>query len=265
MNADGRAPAGIAVTHAGQGARRAVLAHCALAHAGAWRRLSARLDDALSMTAFDLPGHGRSAPWDGQGDYQERAVRIAESLCDGPADLIGHSFGATVMLRLALERPDLCRTLTLIEPVFFAAAAGTPEGTEAEREFAPYRAALDAGQPETAARIFHDLWGGPPGWSELPETGRRAMSERIHLVEAGSAGIHGDSGDMLAAGRLEALEAPVLIVDGSESRPVLDAIVRALMARLPDARRVTVEGAGHMVPLTHPDAVANAIRARFSL
>jgi pimeloyl-ACP methyl ester carboxylesterase len=32
------------------------------------------------------------------------------------------------------------------------------------------------------------------------------------------------------------------------------------MRRLPDARRVSVDGAGHMVPITHPAEVAEAIR-----
>lgn len=48
--------------------------------------------------------------------------RIARAALGAPVDVIGHSFGATVALRLALERPELVRSLVLVEPVLFAAA-----------------------------------------------------------------------------------------------------------------------------------------------
>jgi pimeloyl-ACP methyl ester carboxylesterase len=72
---------------------------------------------------FDLPGHGRSAPWAGT-DYHSDATAVAAALLHGPTHIIGHSFGATVALRLAVERPDLVSRVTLIEPVMFAAAGG---------------------------------------------------------------------------------------------------------------------------------------------
>ena len=75
------------------------------------------------MRAFDLPGHGRSPDWDGVVEYQHLSTQIAASFVIEPVDLIGHSFGATVALRLAVEQPQKLRSLTLIEPVFFAVAA----------------------------------------------------------------------------------------------------------------------------------------------
>jgi lipase len=50
------------------------------------------------------------------------AVDLLQDQAQGqPVDVIGHSFGGTVALRLAVERPDLVRSLVLIEPVFVAA------------------------------------------------------------------------------------------------------------------------------------------------
>jgi lipase len=54
---------------------------------------------------------------------------------------------------------------------------------------------------------------------------------------------------------------PVLLVEGADSPPVIDAVQAALAARLPQAARMIVPGAGHMVPITHPDLVARAVQA----
>ena len=56
---------------------------------------------------MDMPGHGQSADWDGRHEYQTLVAQAAAACCDGPTHLIGHSFGATAALRLAVERPKL--------------------------------------------------------------------------------------------------------------------------------------------------------------
>jgi pimeloyl-ACP methyl ester carboxylesterase len=53
----------------------------------------------------------------------------------------------------------------------------------------------------------------------------------------------------------------VLLVEGAESPPIIDAVQEELARRLPQARRLIVPGAGHMVPITHPDIVARAVQA----
>ena len=113
--------------HWDRGGKRPLLAlHCSLAHAGAYSGLAQALHG-VTLTAMDFIGHGKARDWDGVEDYHSaataEAVALAESLSAGkPLDLIGHSFGGTVALRIAATRPDLVRSLTLIEPVFFAAA-----------------------------------------------------------------------------------------------------------------------------------------------
>ncbi|MBC7676775.1 MAG: alpha/beta fold hydrolase, partial [Rhodoferax sp.] len=114
------------------GARPVLALHCSLAHAGAWSGLVDHLSG-VTVTALDQPGHGRAADWDGVTDLHGLTTRLsiemAEAMGGGiPIDVIGHSFGATVALRMALERPDLVRSLVLIEPPLFAAAraGGSP-------------------------------------------------------------------------------------------------------------------------------------------
>ncbi|MCX7643814.1 MAG: alpha/beta hydrolase [Rhodobacteraceae bacterium] len=249
----------------GTGPRRAVAIHCSLAHSGAWEGVALRLAPELRLQAFDLPGHGRAAEWDGSRDIADQTAEMAEALAGGEEiDLIGHSFGAVAALILALRRPDLVRTLALFEPVLFAAARA--EGADPRAPFGPFEAAMARGDREAATERFTALWGGAGApWNALSPRQRAQLADRIHLIPAADATLHGDRAGILAPGRLEALRAPVLLIEGAVSPPVIAAIHDALARRLPCARRVTIPGAGHMGPVTHPAEVAAAIRGHLGL
>ncbi len=251
--------AGVSVNWAryGEDGHDTLLIHCSLAHQGAWAPLAARAR--LNALAFDMPGHGRSADWDGVTDYQSQTMQIAHSFCAAPLHVIGHSFGATVALRLALEHLAQVRSLVLIEPVFFAAAHGTPEHAAYEAAFAPFVTAVTVGDRPEAARLFTDIWGTGAPWDSLPANQRRALTDRIHLIPAGAPAINDDNAAQLAPGRLETLDIPVLLLRGDQSHPVTAAINARLANRLPNATQRVIAGAGHMGPLTHPAVFAEHI------
>ncbi len=253
---------------AGSGPHEVLLIHCSLGHAGGWARMVAGLDDLVSAIAYDLPGHGRSADWDARDDIQAvsmaMAVDLLEDQMQGRAvDVIGHSFGGTVALRLAVERPDLVRSLVLIEPVFFAVAvADRPDlpGRDSAHMIR-YRDALQAGDRVAAAQAFTSVWGDGRAWDRLPEAQQKAIAARIHLIEAGAPAIYDDASGILSSGALERIEVPVLLVKGGESPETISVINDGLARRIASASQVTVVGAGHMAPISHPDAVAAAVRA----
>jgi pimeloyl-ACP methyl ester carboxylesterase len=236
--------------------------HCSLAQGAAWAGLAARLPG-LTITAPDLPGHGRSPDWDGVADLHRLTTDAVLALMTGPCDLIGHSFGATVALRVALERPDLVRTLTLVEPVLFAAArmAGDPAHAAFLAGHAGFAALWAAGDRAGAAAAFHADWGGGEALADLPAHLRAYIVARMGLILAAHPALEEDTGGLLAPGRLERLAMPVLLVEGDRSPAVIGAIQRALAARLGDVRRLVVAGAGHMVPISHPGPVASGIAA----
>lgn len=251
----------------GQGPRQALMIHCSLAHSGSWGKLARHLSGALTMTAFDMPGHGRSGRWDGRGELQSVTTAIAADVLDAPADIIGHSFGATVALRLAVTRPELVRSLVLIEPVFFAVALRDYPRMRAKllAANAGFEAAMAAGDHRRAAREFTATWGDGTPWDAWPEAQKRLMAEQMVLVEAGTEALYRDPGGMLAPGVLEGVAAPALIVEGSASPPVMAAICEGLAARLPRAERAVIMGAAHMVPITHARQVASEILRFISL
>ncbi|MEH6644606.1 alpha/beta fold hydrolase [Sulfitobacter sp.] len=251
-------------THLYEGAsRRALAIHCTLSHSGAWRGVAAALKDDLSLLAYDLPSHGKSGVWDRTGNVHDIATAMGRALIEEPMDLIGHSFGATVALRLAVENPELVRSLTLIEPVFFAVAAADEPGfiQEYKRGNAEMDAAFASGDEREAARVFNRGWGGGTPWDELPERLREHLTRLVHFVPASSEFLFKDSAGMLAPGRLAQATMPTLLLEGDQS-PALSAKVNiALQKRLPDAERVVIKGVGHMLPVTHPETVVEPIRA----
>jgi pimeloyl-ACP methyl ester carboxylesterase len=248
------------------GPRPVVALHCSLAHAGAWSRL-AGLVSGVTVTALDEPGHGGS-DWDGTTEIHGLTTRVAIALAEQlgagePVDLWGHSFGGTVALRLALERPDLVRSLVLVEPVLFAAAraSGDPAWGPFAAAHLAFAAMVREGRRDEAAAAFHGLWGAGEALDDLPERARRYIVERIHIIPAQNAALMEDAAGLLAHMRLESLGVPVLLAEGGASPPVIAAIQGELARRLPQATRIVVPGAGHMLPLTHAEALAPAVQA----
>ena len=242
------------------GPGRALLIHCSLAHSGAWKGVVSHLTPSHECRAFDMPGHGRSAAWDGQGVYQDTVcAQIRGMIADweAPVDLIGHSFGATAALRVAAVSPELVRRLVLVEPVFFTAAYN--EDPEFRARYLsrdnPVNAAFEIGDYEAAARAFLKDWGGGQPWEAMSTEQQVGFAEQMKLVQAVFVTNNGDPDGLLADGLVARLAAPSLLIDGAESPEASHRIVMALHRLIPESRVEAVAGAGHMVPITHADVV----------
>lgn len=63
---------------------------------------------------------------------------------------------------------------------------------------------------------------------------------------------------------LGAISAPVLVLHGSDTKRLFAASARAVTDRVPNARGQEIPGAGHAGPLTHPEAIAEALTEFFA-
>ncbi|MCH2094812.1 MAG: alpha/beta hydrolase [Rhodobacteraceae bacterium] len=243
------------------GPGHAVALHCGLAHGGAWHGVAGHLTDQVTVRAPDLPGHGRSPDWDGQGDVAHRIIDAISSSILPNTHLIGHSFGAVLALRLAQILPERVTSLTLIEPVLFAAARiNDPEAFAAyEQRAAPFAEAIKKNAWEDAARKFTGLWGTGERWESLPLEQRDRMTRQMRMIAGSQSCVMEDSLQMLDPNALATCRMPVLLMRGQATDPILSAIQTALLAKLPNARETVIAGAGHMVPISHPDQVGPVI------
>jgi len=239
-----------------------------------WSGLQDTLAPAYASVAIDLPGYGESVAWPiGRPVGLAAEARAVVTVMDRHADafdLIGHSYGGAVALRLALDFPERVRSLTLIEPAsFHLLLGGDGDDRKALAEIgrvavgvAEAAGAGAAGEEvragEDGVARFVDYWNGPGTWAGLgPET-RARLCRQAPAVARNFWSILSDRTRLADVGRLAM---PALVIAGDRTTRVAFRIVRLLSRALPVADFHLVEGAGHMLPRSHPCTVAAAIRA----
>lgn len=201
------------------------------------------------VIALDLPGHGASAgpAPEGVAGYAQVVLGLLDELGLGQAVIAGHSMGGAIALTLALQVPARVAGLVLV-------------GSGARLRVAP--AVLQAtADPDALAQAAQTMADWSFGGS-ASEALKRDFIEGLLATRPGV--VHGDfvacnAFDVMA--RLGELRVPALIVCGSEDRLTPPKYAEHLRDHLQGARLSMVAGAGHLVMLETPDAVAEAMAA----
>src|SRR5258708_9205530 len=111
--------------HVGTDRETVVLLHGSAGSSALWRHTKSALRPSYRCIAPDLIGYGTSAAWPSHASFGlEAELRAIEPLLQCCADtfhLVGHSYGGVLALHLALADPGRVQSLTLTDPVFFAA------------------------------------------------------------------------------------------------------------------------------------------------
>jgi pimeloyl-ACP methyl ester carboxylesterase len=168
-------------------------------------------------------------------DFEDEAVWLEQFLGPG-THLVGHSYGGVIALLAAARRPDLMRSLTVIEPPVLGVARGVPAVDEfiARTEEHWTRGPRD---PAEFLSGFLSLVGSsiPPGnfTPELLQGARTLMVERSP-AEA-----------VIPFDALAGAPFPKLVVSGGHSA-AFEAVCDVLEERL-GAERAVLPGAGHSV------------------
>jgi pimeloyl-ACP methyl ester carboxylesterase len=257
---------GAKIAYADTGAGETVLLlHSSACSGSQWQALAGRLQTTFRVLVPDLYGYGDTDPWPGDAPLTlADEAKLAEAVlgrCYGRIHVIGHSYGGAVGLRLAVEQPERLMSLTLIEPVaFHMLRCEDPADHDLFREIA----ALAAWVADTAARgnprggmaRFVDYWNGAGAWLRMKPELQAALARRTAKVAQDFAAT---MADVTPIDALRRIAVPTLIQRGSASPLPARRVAQLLADALPNARLATLEGAGHMLPLTHGEAVNAAI------
>jgi 3-oxoadipate enol-lactonase len=222
-----------------------------LLHAGiADRRMWASQVEALEaeghrVLAPDLPGYGDAPLAPGEIAY----VDVAAAYLDGPAAVVGCSFGGRVALELAFHRPELVERLVLVG----AGLGGWDWSDEAQAGFAEEEELLDRGDLAGAAAQQARMWlaaDAAAGPRELTEAMTlRSYEQQLPLDGQVTASWPQPPADQ----RLEEIAAPTLVVVGTADLPDIRVIAEHLASRIPGAELRRIEGAGHLPSVERPD------------
>jgi 3-oxoadipate enol-lactonase len=236
-----------------------VMGHGVLFSTTMWRHQIEALRTSYRCVAIDWRGQGLTPPtrdgYDMDTLYAD-AVGVIEDLDVGPVHYAGLSMGGFVGLRLGARRPDLIRSLTLID------TSADPENPD---EAPRYRL---LGQ-------VYGLFGWRPVRSRvapimfspafLTTQDGKAVVERwtADLKLQTKRGVKGAIGGVIdrlsVADEIARITAPTLVVVGTDDVATPQAKSEAIASAVPGARLEILPGVGHVSALETPDAITETL------
>ena len=242
-----------------------LLLHGTGAATHSWRDLAPRLAANFTILAPDLPGHGFTAGLP-RGGLTLPAMAAAVASLVGmlgvePALIVGHSAGAAIAIRMALDGVP-ARGIVGLSPAlqpFPGIAAKVFPGLARllfVNPLAPHILAAIARRPGEPRRFLARSTG-----SHIDDAGvacyARLFSNSGHV--AGAIRMMADWNLAPLAAALPTLRAPLLLIHGEADAAIPTASVQRSAADVPGARLELLPGLGHLAHEERPDLVAAMI------
>jgi pimeloyl-[acyl-carrier protein] methyl ester esterase len=212
-----------------------------------------------TVTALDLPGHGRSAWISGQS-RAEQLDQLA-ALLPPEATLVGWSLGGQLALQLAARSAVRVRQLVLLSSTpCFIRQPDWPHGL-APAVLQQFGVQLARDPQGTIADFLQLQVRGSTGAEAVRGTLQRALAEHGQASDAAlAAGLQAlQDTDLRALAR--ALLVPTLVIGGQYDRVTPIAGAQALVQLMPHAQLLHLPRAGHAPFLSHAAEVLAALLA----
>lgn len=255
----------------------ALLLHGTGAASHSWRDVApslARLG--FRVVVPDLPGHGFTSrpPADGRLSLAGMAADVA-ALCEAldvqPALVVGHSAGAAIALRMALDVLDARLALPLPRAIVGVNAALVPPPFAYAWYVAPFVNVVARSGP--LARIASAAAGSSLTRTVLSSTGSRLPDHQVELYQALFTSSERCNAVLTMMSNwdlpslveeLPRITVPLTLVGGEGDQWVPCADTEALAACMPDVTSVRIAGGGHLVHEEQPartvELIADAAR-----
>lgn len=194
-----------------------------------------RLARSFHVLAPDLPGFGLSSKPPRALTVPELAAALAawaRATGIDSAHWVGNSFGCQVISELAVQAPQLIRSVVMAGPTY------DPGARRFLPQFGRWLIDWTRERPSLIPAHLRDYWKS--GLSRAIRTVRISLAHAIHE-------------------RLPLITAPALVVRGGRDPIVPQRWAEEAARLLPKGELVTIEGAPHVVNYTTPDAFARVV------
>lgn len=213
-----------------------------------WRSLAAR----FRVVRYDMRGYGRSGPLDGPINRRAELMQLLAHLGIARATLVGCSLSGEAMLDVAIERPGLVAALVVVSavPSGFALQGAPP------RYLMEMFAAIGQGDHELASELMNRIWvDGPfrePGEVDPQVRAHAAVMNRAALANGALLQPPGSPLDPPAAQRLDAVQAPTLIIAGALDHPEILRAADVMAHTIPQVQQRILPGCAHLPNMERP-------------
>lgn len=228
-----------------------------------WDRVVPQLARLFQVLTYDRRGHSQSERPSGQGSVNEDVADLAaliEMLGLAPAHILGHSLGASLVLRLAGQRPDVFRSLIVQEPPLLGLLSNQPELQATvdadQRRISFVVERLRTGDMAGGAQQFVDSPAHPGFWAHLPLQVQQTwiFNAPTFLDEMQDPEIF-----TLNLRALSTFSHPALLMMSDPTTPFAPHVLAQLVGVLPRCETKIFSGAGPTPYLSQPDEYVRTV------
>lgn len=207
------------------------------------------------VIAPDLRGHGQSPKPKGPYRMAQLAADVAMLLMrlqTGPARVLGLSLGGAVAQQLAIDEPQLVRSLVLVNTLpRFVSHDWRQRLLGLRRFLAAYFAGMDKVADDVARRLFPLVEQTP---LRLEAAARLALNDPAAYRATLWAVARFDVTFLL-----DLITCPTLVVAGEQDTTLPLEPKRQLAEHLPNARFLVIANSGHATPIDQPEVFNTAV------
>lgn len=222
-----------------------------------WAANVPAFDGEYQCITFDNPDVGASPRADGFYTIEEMArdaIGVLDAAGVERAHVVGHSMGSQIARELAISASERVRSLVLVgafpavDPYMEGALKSWQLWIRSLNSFAFARSAIYFWVGETIINAEDPDALAAAIAPQIDSQGADAFCRQVDAVLAYN-----------AVDRLSRIDAPTLVVWGTEEKLVLEHHQRTLVERMAGAKYVRIEGAGHSPTFEQPEALNAAM------
>ncbi|HTD15127.1 MAG TPA: alpha/beta hydrolase [Chthoniobacterales bacterium] len=229
------------------GGQTVVLIHDGVVDSAVWNDVWPEFCRHFHTVRYDRRGFGKSPATTSWYSEIDDLTALFHHLHLSRAALVGSSHGGQLAVDFTLARPDFVQELVLVGPLL----SGMP--------YTQYF--LDRGKEAYGLLQKGDVKGAISEWSKdkflIGSQNDSARRKLLELLTANPQDMTHEANDMIMApkpaiGRLNEIKVPTLIITGAAEIPEVQAHAGAIEAGIPGARRIVMDGVGHLLYLEKP-------------